>query len=118
VDPVPDPLFLRKFGSAGNRTWTSESIGSRKKLLGKSFRNMANIKYGQQRNRIYCTKIFKGNFCHAADDNFNLPLPATCFLPVSYLVHYLTLKMRISVPLTQRFTHYTAFYPRKQIFSR
>jgi hypothetical protein len=22
VDPVPDPLLLRKFGSAGNRTWT------------------------------------------------------------------------------------------------
>jgi hypothetical protein len=21
VDPVPDPLLLRKFGSAGNRTW-------------------------------------------------------------------------------------------------
>jgi hypothetical protein len=26
VDPVPDPLFLRKSGSAGNRTWTSGSV--------------------------------------------------------------------------------------------
>jgi hypothetical protein len=23
VDPVPDPLLLRKYGSAGNRTWSS-----------------------------------------------------------------------------------------------
>jgi hypothetical protein len=27
VDPVPDPLLLRKYGSAGNRTRTSESVG-------------------------------------------------------------------------------------------
>jgi hypothetical protein len=26
VDPVPDPLLLRKSGSAGNRTRTSESV--------------------------------------------------------------------------------------------
>jgi hypothetical protein len=26
VDPVPDPLLLRKSGSAGNRTWTSGSV--------------------------------------------------------------------------------------------
>jgi hypothetical protein len=26
VDPVPSPLLLRKSGSAGNRTWTSESV--------------------------------------------------------------------------------------------
>jgi hypothetical protein len=26
VYPVPDPLLLRKFGSAGNRTWTSGSV--------------------------------------------------------------------------------------------
>jgi hypothetical protein len=26
VDSVPDPLFLRKSGSAGNRTWTSGSV--------------------------------------------------------------------------------------------
>jgi hypothetical protein len=25
VDPIPDPLLLRKSGSAGNRTWTSLS---------------------------------------------------------------------------------------------
>jgi hypothetical protein len=27
VDPVPDPLLLRKSGSANNRTWTSGSVG-------------------------------------------------------------------------------------------
>jgi hypothetical protein len=27
VDPVPDPLFLRESGSAGNRTWTSGPVG-------------------------------------------------------------------------------------------
>jgi hypothetical protein len=27
VDPVPDPLLLRKSGSAGNRTRTSGSVG-------------------------------------------------------------------------------------------
>jgi hypothetical protein len=26
VDPVPDPLLLRKSASAGNRTWTSGSV--------------------------------------------------------------------------------------------
>jgi hypothetical protein len=26
VDPIPDPLLLRKFGSAGNWTWTSGSV--------------------------------------------------------------------------------------------
>jgi hypothetical protein len=26
VDPVPDPLLLRKYGSAGNRTRTSGSV--------------------------------------------------------------------------------------------
>jgi hypothetical protein len=26
VDPIPDPLHLRKSGSAGNRTWTSGSV--------------------------------------------------------------------------------------------
>jgi hypothetical protein len=26
VDPVPDPLLLRKSGSAGNQTLTSESV--------------------------------------------------------------------------------------------
>jgi hypothetical protein len=26
VDPVPDPTILRKYGSAGNRTWTSGSV--------------------------------------------------------------------------------------------
>jgi hypothetical protein len=26
VDPVPDPLLLRKSGTAGNRTWTSGSV--------------------------------------------------------------------------------------------
>jgi hypothetical protein len=26
VDPVPDPLLLRKSGSAGNRARTSESV--------------------------------------------------------------------------------------------
>jgi hypothetical protein len=26
MDPVPDQLLFRKAGSAGNRTWTSESI--------------------------------------------------------------------------------------------
>jgi hypothetical protein len=26
VDPVPDPLLLRKCGSAGNRTWTTGSV--------------------------------------------------------------------------------------------
>jgi hypothetical protein len=26
VNPVPDPLLLRKSGSAGNRTWTSGSV--------------------------------------------------------------------------------------------
>jgi hypothetical protein len=26
VDPVPDPLLLRKSGSARNRTWTSGSV--------------------------------------------------------------------------------------------
>jgi hypothetical protein len=26
VDPVPDPLFLRKSGSAGNQTHTSGSV--------------------------------------------------------------------------------------------
>jgi hypothetical protein len=26
VDPVPDPLFLRKFGSAGNRTRASGTV--------------------------------------------------------------------------------------------
>jgi hypothetical protein len=26
VDPVPDPLLLRKSGSAGNQTWTSGSV--------------------------------------------------------------------------------------------
>jgi hypothetical protein len=26
VDPVPDPLLLRKSGSVGNRTRTSESV--------------------------------------------------------------------------------------------
>jgi hypothetical protein len=26
VDPVPDPLLLRKSGSAGNRTWTPGSV--------------------------------------------------------------------------------------------
>jgi hypothetical protein len=28
VDSVPDPLLLRKFGSAGNRTRTSRSVAS------------------------------------------------------------------------------------------
>jgi hypothetical protein len=28
VDPVPDPLLLRKSGSAGNRTQTSRSVAS------------------------------------------------------------------------------------------
>jgi hypothetical protein len=37
VDPVPDPLLLRKSGSAGNRTWTSRprllySLGEHLKL--------------------------------------------------------------------------------------
>jgi hypothetical protein len=26
VDPVSEPLLLRKSGSAGNRTWTSGSV--------------------------------------------------------------------------------------------
>jgi hypothetical protein len=26
VDPVPDPLLLRKLGRAGNRTWTSGTV--------------------------------------------------------------------------------------------
>jgi hypothetical protein len=26
VDPVPDPLLLRKSGSSGNRTWNSGSV--------------------------------------------------------------------------------------------
>jgi hypothetical protein len=26
VDPIPNPLLLRKFGSAGNRTWTSGPV--------------------------------------------------------------------------------------------
>jgi hypothetical protein len=29
VDPVPDPLVLRKSGSAGNRTRASGSVGGR-----------------------------------------------------------------------------------------
>jgi hypothetical protein len=28
VDPVPDPLLLRKSGSAGNRTWTSGPVAN------------------------------------------------------------------------------------------
>jgi hypothetical protein len=26
VDPIPDPLLLRKSGTAGNRTWTAGSV--------------------------------------------------------------------------------------------
>jgi hypothetical protein len=34
VDPVPDPLLLRKSGSAGNRTQTSGSVGTDKAVCG------------------------------------------------------------------------------------
>jgi hypothetical protein len=33
VDPVPDPLLLRKSGSAGNRTRTSGSVARNSNLL-------------------------------------------------------------------------------------
>jgi hypothetical protein len=33
VDPVPDPLLLRKSGSAGNRTMTSRSVATRPEFL-------------------------------------------------------------------------------------
>jgi hypothetical protein len=33
VDPVPDPLLLRKSGSAGNRTRTSGSVARNSDLV-------------------------------------------------------------------------------------
>jgi hypothetical protein len=37
VDPVPDPLLLRKSGSAGNRTRTSGSVASNSDTASETF---------------------------------------------------------------------------------
>jgi predicted nucleic-acid-binding Zn-ribbon protein len=43
VDSVPDPLLLRKCGSAGNRTWTSGSVA--RTLTTRSQRQKINMHY-------------------------------------------------------------------------
>jgi hypothetical protein len=51
VDPVPDPLLLRKSGSAGNRIRTSGSVG----------RNSDHVTNNFQNGRMHC--LLSGNKC-------------------------------------------------------
>jgi hypothetical protein len=50
VDPVPDPLLLRKSGSAGNRTRTSGSLTTR--LHKRSLRQLSSLRI---HGASYCT---------------------------------------------------------------
>jgi hypothetical protein len=43
VDPVPDPLLLRKCGSAGNRTWTSGSVARNSVLCARGLRPRSSV---------------------------------------------------------------------------